>query len=129
MTWIAIATTVIGLLAPFAVKAGEEVAKKMGEEVYNALKKRFQKNEDKRAQKALENYMEEPDLYKDALNTVLVQKAEASPDDFGAFLKTLAEKAGGDMSGSESITAIGSNIAVANRGSTATVSVNKPKDE
>ncbi|MFC1976135.1 hypothetical protein ACFLXQ_07035 [Chloroflexota bacterium] len=128
MTWIAIATTVIGLLAPFAVKAGEEVAKKMGEDVYNALKKRFQKDDDKRAQKALENYMEEPDLYKDALGTVLTQKAETSPDDFGALLKTLAEKVG-DIGGSGGQTAIGSNIAQADRGSTATVNVNKPKDE
>lgn len=125
MTWIAIATAVIGLLAPFAVKAGEEVAKKMGEDVYNALKKRFQKDKDEDAEEVLDNYIRKPKVYEDTLSKVLAQKAEGAPDDFGTFLKTLAEKAGGEMSGSGGQTAIGSYIAQADRGSTASISVNK----
>ena len=41
MDWLPIATAVVGLLAPYAAKAGEEIAKKLGGEAYDALKKRF----------------------------------------------------------------------------------------
>jgi hypothetical protein len=124
MVWTPIVSAVMGLLAPYAAKAGEAAAKKLGEDVYGRLKKRFAESKDESAQKALDSYVAEPDLYEGALSKVLARKAEASPDDFGAFLKALAEKAG-DIGGSGGQTAIGSYIAQADRGSTATVNVNQ----
>lgn len=128
MSWIAIAGTIMALLAPFAAKAGEEVAKKMGEEVYNKLKERFQNKQDEDAQEVLDNYVRKPVIYEKTLNDVLAQRAENDPEDFGAFLKTLADKAGisGGVGG---MTAIGSNIAQADRGSTANVNVYRSKDD
>jgi hypothetical protein len=124
MNWLAMAMTVVSLLVPFAVKAGEEAVKKLGGDIYDTLKKRFQADKDDDAQEVLDNYMRKPNVYKNTLGDVLVQKAEQNPDDFGAFLQALAEKAG-DTGGSGGQTAIGSNIAQADRGSSATVNVNK----
>ena len=124
MNWIPIAAAVIGLVGPYAIKAGEAAAKKLGEDIYTQLKKRFIGDDDKSAANALESYVAEPDLYEGALQKTLTRKAEADPDGFGGFLTTLAEK-GGDIGGIGGQTAIGSNIAQADRGSTASVTVNK----
>ncbi|MBU0704421.1 MAG: hypothetical protein KKC18_11205 [Chloroflexi bacterium] len=129
MNWAPIITAIIGLLAPFTAKAGEAAAKKLGEDVYGKLKERFAKDKDESAQKALDNYVSEPDLYKGALDTVLTRKAEVTPDEFGAFLKTLVEKAGVDVGSAGGQTAIGSYIAQADRGSTATVTVGKSEEK
>jgi hypothetical protein len=115
-------------LAPYAAKAGEAAAKKLGEDIYSKLKDRFASDKDESAQKALDNYVAEPDLYEGALGKVLVRKAETSPDDFGAFLKALAKRVD-DIDGSGGQTAIGSYIAQADRGSTATVSATEKDDD
>jgi len=124
MDWTIITTAVIGLLAPFAAKVGEGAAKKLGEDIYNKLKGRFIKDKDESAQKVLDNYVAEPDVYDSALGKKLAQKAEANPDDFGVFLKSLAEKAGG-IGGSGGQTAIGSYIQQVDRGSTGIMKIGK----
>ena len=124
MDWMLIATAVIGLVGPYAIKAGEAAAKKLGEDVYNQLKKRFIDDDDKSAENALQNYAAEPALYEGVLQKTLTRKAEADPDGFGSFLTTLAEK-GGDIGGIGGQTATGSYIAQADRGSTASVTTNK----
>lgn len=124
MNWTPIIGAVIGLLAPYAAKAGEAAAKKLGEDIYNKLKGRFQRDKDESAQRALDNYVAEPDVYEEALGKVLTRKAEANPDDFGVFLQEMARQ-GGYVSSSGGQVAIGSNIAQADRGSTASVTVNE----
>ena len=124
MNWMPIAATVIGLVGPYAIKTGEAIAKKLGEDIYDRLKQRFIDDEDESGANALENYVAEPDLYESVLQKTLTRKAEADPDGFGGFLTTLAEK-GGDIGGIGEQTAIGSNIAQADRGRKASVTVNK----
>jgi hypothetical protein len=126
MNWTPIISAVIGLLAPYAAKAGEAAAKKLGEDIYAKLKERFRREEDESAERALESYVAEPDVYEEALAKVLTRKAEAQPDDFGALLRQWAGQAGrGGGTGGQ--VAIGSNIAQADRGSSASVTATQDK--
>ena len=54
----ALATTAVSFLSPYLAKSGEVAAKKIGEDLYQALKKRFSKKP--AAQEALADIEKEP---------------------------------------------------------------------
>ena len=70
---------VVGLITPYVVKGGEEIAKKVGGSLFDALKKRFEEKEDDQAKKALSNFQEDPEIYQKALETVLERRVQ-EPD-------------------------------------------------
>ena len=124
MDWLSISVPVVGLLAPFAAKAGEAAARKIGEDVYDKLKAWFTKEGDKSAERVLSLYVEEPRVYEKTLQQALAEKAAISPDEFGAYLRKLAALQPGEMSGSSLLAFNASNVAQADRGSSAAVNVN-----
>jgi hypothetical protein len=94
-----LATHVISVLAPLLSKAGESLASKFGEDayaqgkhLYQVVHDRFKKEPDKgTASKVLENFVDNPILYKDVLEKVLVPILQADPT-FASELQGLTQK-------------------------------------
>lgn len=88
-----IATAAIGVLSPYLAKAGEVAAKKVGEDIYHALKARFDKKP--AAQEALADLEKAPDDgdFQAALR-VQFKKLLAEDEAFAAQLQHLLQEAG-----------------------------------
>jgi hypothetical protein len=88
-----IAATAIGFLSPYLAKAGEAAAKKVGEDIYQALKERF--NSEPAAQEALAELEEAPDDadHQAALH-VQLKKLLAEDEAFASDLQRLLQEAG-----------------------------------
>ncbi len=92
-------TAAIGILSPYLAKAGEVVAKKLGEDIYRVLKTRFGKKPS--AQEALtdlEKTPDDPDLQ--AALRVQLKKLLAEDEAFAAQLQHLLEEGGKTETGS-----------------------------
>ena len=94
MDWTQISLAVVAILGPFLTKAGEAASEKIGEELYDWLKQRFQKAQDDDAQMALAQLEKKPDSKprRDALVEVLAERAAADPAGFGAELQSRVQK-------------------------------------
>lgn len=77
----ALATIAVTALAPLGVEAAKEVAKTAGKDVYAKLKTflegRFKGKP--KAQQALANYEQKPELHKEALTEVLCEEIKSDP--------------------------------------------------
>jgi hypothetical protein len=91
-----IVTAAAALLGPYLAKAGEAVAKKIGEAVWDkvanlhqAIRRKFSKDKDEYAQKTLQRLEEQPtnEGRQAALADVLEEKAQTDP----AFAQELAQ--------------------------------------
>jgi len=88
-----IATTAVGFLAPYLAKAGEEAAKKVGEDVYKAIKTHFDKKPV--AQEALADLEKAPsDADFQAALRVQLKKLLTADEAFAAELEALIQKSG-----------------------------------
>ena len=67
--------TAVNLLGPFAKKAGEKFAEKVGESLYMALKSRFDRDGDRQGQQILKQYIGDPEIYEGALTKFLERRA------------------------------------------------------
>ena len=93
-----IATTAVGFLSPYLAKAGEVAAKKVGEDIYQALKARF--GVKPAAQEALTDLEKAPsDTDLQAALRVQLKKLLAEDEAFAAQLQQLLQKAGGTEAG------------------------------
>lgn len=93
-----IATTAVGFLSPYLAKAGEVAAKKVGEDIYQALKARFGKKP--AAQEALADLEKAPsDTDLQAALRVQLKKLLVEDEAFAAQLQQLLQKAGGTEAG------------------------------
>ena len=94
MNWTHMGLAVVSILGPFLTKAGEASAKKVGEDFYNWLKQRFQKNQDDDAQMVLTQLEKKPDSKprREALAETLAERAATDPDGFGAELQSRVQK-------------------------------------
>ncbi len=93
-----IATAAIGFFTYFLAKAGEATAKKIGEDIYQALKTRFSKKP--AAQEALADLEKAPNEadYQAALR-VQLKKLLAEDESFAAQLQRLLQEASGTEAG------------------------------
>lgn len=88
-----IATTAVGFLFPYLAQAGEAAAKKIGEDIYQALKTRFGKKPT--AQETLNDLEKAPnDQDHQAALRVQLKKLLAEDEAFAAQLQNLLQEAG-----------------------------------
>jgi len=88
-----IATTAVGVISPYLAKAGEVAAKKVGEDIYQALKAHFGKKP--AAQEALADLEKAPDDGDlQAALRVQLKKLLAEDEAFAAQLQHLLQEAG-----------------------------------
>lgn len=88
----------VGFLTPYLTKAGEAVAKKTGEDVYQALKARFiKKPAAQEALNDLEKTPQDPDLQ--AALRVQLRKLLEEDETFSAHLQEVLKKAQGTEEG------------------------------
>ena len=93
-----IATTAVGFLSPYLAKAGEVAAKKVGEDIYQALKARFSKKP--AAQEALADLEKAPDdTDLQAALRIQLKKLLAEDEAFAAQLQHLLKEAAGTEAG------------------------------
>ncbi len=94
-----ITTAAAALLAPYLTKAGEEVAKQAGDaawqmaaSLYQAIRRKFTKDQDAYAQQTLQRLEEQPtnEARQAALADVLNEKVQADPS-FAQELKGLVQ--------------------------------------
>ena len=139
MDWSQVALKAAAILAPllpYLVKAGEKAAEEAGKKfgivawekavsLYETIRSKFKG--DPYAEETLRRAAERPEAKgrSAALQDVLAEKAEEDPD-FGNELARLAEEVQSSLPG-DTLTAIGSYIAMASRGSTAKVEVHAPE--
>ncbi len=92
-------TAAVALLAPYLAKAGEEVAQKVGDaawqmaaSLYQAIRRKFTKDQDAYAQQTLQRLKEQPtnEARQAALADVLNEKVQADPS-FAQELKQLVQ--------------------------------------
>ncbi|MBN1992949.1 MAG: hypothetical protein JW953_09600 [Anaerolineae bacterium] len=126
LTITALASAALVILTPYLTKAGEKVAEKIGESVFNLVKSKF--SGDKDAEDALRLYQKNPAVFEGALTQLIEAKLKEDPD-FEAQLREMVAQADADTGGSVSQVAIGSNIAQATHGGTASVNVNQPPQD
>ncbi len=95
-----ITTTAVALLTPYFAKAGEEIAQKAGDAVwematslYHAIKQKFTRDQDSYAQQTLQRLEEQPtnEARQIALADILNEKIQADPS-FAQELKQLVQK-------------------------------------
>lgn len=87
--WAIIISTAVGFMVASVTKVGEGFAQKVGEELYEVVKKKV-KN-DKQGQRILSDFEKKPDWYQTALIGFLKEKAE-SDKSFGNEIKSIVEK-------------------------------------
>lgn len=88
-----IATTAVGFLGPYLSKAGEAIAKKIGEDIYHVLKARFSKKPS--AQEALADLEKAPsDTDFQAVLRVQLKKLLLEDEAFAEQLQHLLDDAG-----------------------------------
>lgn len=125
LTLTALSAAAVTILTPYVTKAGEKVAEKLGESLFNLVKSKFSGDEE--TEETLKLYEKKPQRFEGALADTIEEKLKADPD-FEAKLREIVAQADAQTGGSVSQTAIGSNIAQASHGGTASVNVNQPKD-
>jgi hypothetical protein len=87
ITLTMVATQVVTILTPFFSKVGESIATKFGEDAYEASKHlyevvhdRFAKKVDGgRASRALQNFADDPQLYGNVFEEILLPSLQADP--------------------------------------------------
>lgn len=126
LTLTALASAAVVILTPYLTKAGEKVAEKIGESLFNLVKTKF--SGDKEAEATLQLYESKPERFKGALQETIAEKLANDPD-FEAKLHQLVAQADKQSGGSVTQTAIGSNIAQASHGGTASVNINQPSTD
>lgn len=97
-----IATTAVGFLTPYLAKVGEAAAKKVGEDIYQALKNRFSKKP--AAQEALTDLEKSPDdADLQAVLRVQLQKVLKDDEGLAQQLQNILQKAGKTKTGATTI--------------------------
>ncbi len=94
ITLTTVATQVVAILASLFSKAGESIATKFGEDayekskhLYEVVRDRFAKKDDGgRANKALQNFADDPQLYGNVFKEMLLPLLQADPN----FAETLS---------------------------------------
>ena len=93
-------TTALAPVAPFLVKASEGAASQMGKDaweqakkLFEALKARFQQDKNAKGEKALANFVEDPETYEGALAKVLLAALQEHPEWANEVRETLAKPA------------------------------------
>ncbi len=94
-----LATQVVGILTSLFRKAGEALASKFGEDayeegkhLYHVVRDRFAKEPDNgKANKALQNFADDPETYDTVLEKVLVSILQSDPE-FAYALKGITQK-------------------------------------
>lgn len=66
----------VGLITPYVTKAGEKIAEKVGENLFDALKKRFTEKKDAEGKKVLASYKRNPKVYETSLEKYLEIRAQ-----------------------------------------------------
>ena len=87
ITFTMVATQVVAVLTPFFSKVGEAIATKFGEDAYEASKHlyevvrdRFAKKDDGgKASRALQNFADDPQLYGNVFEEILLPSLQADP--------------------------------------------------
>jgi hypothetical protein len=75
----------VGLITPYVTKAGEKIAEKVGETLFDALKKRFTEKKDPEGKKVLASYKRNPEVYGGSLEKYL--EIRAQDQEFLAWLQ------------------------------------------
>ncbi|MBN1618490.1 hypothetical protein JW887_04055 [Candidatus Dojkabacteria bacterium] len=126
-----VATALVPIM-PYIGKAGEEIAKKFGNEVwdkgkalYQAIKKKFQS--DDKSKQTLKLFEEDPETFKTAIEKILIQKL-SEDGDFQADVQKLVEQIQKSEKSIQQL-AVGNYIAQASDHSTATVQINESKKQ
>jgi hypothetical protein len=97
-----IATTVVGFLSPYLVKAGEAIAKKIGEDIYHVLKARFSNRP--AAQEALTDLEQAPnDADLQAALRVQLRKLLREDEVFAKQVRDMLDDAGKTEAGAMTI--------------------------
>ena len=97
ITFTMVATQVVAILTPFFSKVGESIATKFGEDAYEASKHlyevvrdRFAKIDDGgRASKALQNFADDPQVYGNVFEGILLPSLQADPGFTGTINQIL----------------------------------------
>lgn len=94
-----IAKAAVTLLAPYLARSGEAIVKKAGEaawekaeEIYQALKKRFDKEKDDYSRKTLARFKEKPEARKATFQELLEEFLHKDPE-FAKLLLNLLKEA------------------------------------
>lgn len=127
MDWVIVTSGIVSLLTWFVTKTGEHLAQKAGEEVFDFLKIKFNKN--KEATSTLSYFSKSPERYKSALTDILREKIATDPK-FAEKVLAFYNRNQGLVASENRIvqTAIGDGIAQA-IGNQASASVNLDKRE
>lgn len=93
MSWENIGLATVAVLLPYLAKAGEAIAKSLGEDMYNWLKAQFGNNNDNDAVKAIEFLESKPDaeIRVKMLAETISERAKNDPDNFGLAVKQRLE--------------------------------------
>ena len=91
-------TMAVSLITPYVAKAGEAVAEKVGENLFDSIKKRFEEKKDTRGKKALASFRREPQVYAGALEKTLELRSQDR--EFHSWLSELVTLAQRDIAGS-----------------------------
>lgn len=117
--WAIVISTAVGFMVASVTKAGEAIATKAGEEIFDVVKKKF-KN-DKKGQRILSDFQKKPDWYQAALIGFLKEKVELDKS-FGDEIKSIVEKNSASIAqvsqvahGDKNIQAAGNNITITSK--------------
>jgi hypothetical protein len=105
-TWDNISREAIDYLAPFGpvIMMGVENASRLlgrrverkhfvnAKSVYAVLKTSFERNGHDKGRALLEDFVKEPDIYRDQMIALVAQKASAAPDDLGHKLTAITNR-------------------------------------
>jgi hypothetical protein len=105
MNWTPVATAAVSILIPYIQEASKAAAKRIGEAlpekisaIYQAIKNRFERDEDQKGLQTLKLFDDDPDTFKSALIKLVAEKAATDPS-FGKQLQDFLSE-GQDESGS-----------------------------
>jgi uncharacterized protein YbjQ (UPF0145 family) len=94
-----LATSVVQILVPYLLKAGEELARTAGQAAWNkaaelqqAVKKRFEKEKDEKSAQTLEQFKEDPEENKESMENELERILGNDPE-FSGTLENLLRQA------------------------------------
>jgi len=104
MDWSQVAATVVAILTPlmaFVTTAGKKVAEELGKKsgeaiadkavaMYQLVKSKFQEDDDKKAQRILQKFEENPKAFRSSLAEYIAQKAGVDKH-FGEVLELLVQ--------------------------------------
>jgi hypothetical protein len=123
INWLEIATIAVTILTFFAIKISGGVGEKIGEEIYDFLKKKLKGDE--KASNVLSDFCQNPKRYKAALIDIINDKAEIDQE-FGNELSRIVDK-GRNLLKTGDITqiAMGNGNAIASDYSKASVKIEK----